>query len=143
MSSKPEHLGWLVKRIQHRHHRHLDKKLGELGLSLVQWNALREIDRNPGCSQLQLAELTFNSAQAFGTLVTRLLKAELVKSYPGSGRSTLHELTAKGRALLEEGQKTMFDVTNASFGLLSDEEQEHLKALLEKVLAHQPPESLP
>jgi len=84
-----------------------------------------------------LAELTFNSAHAFGTLVTRLLKAELVRSYPGSGRSTLHELTEKGRVLLQEGQKIMFGVTNASFSVLSKDEQENLKALLEKVLAHQ------
>src|SRR5579859_1946204 len=48
MSSEPEQLGWLVKRLQHRHHRVLDENLTPLGVSLVQWNALREIDRNPG-----------------------------------------------------------------------------------------------
>jgi hypothetical protein len=37
---------------------------------LVQWNALREIERNPGCSQHRLAERTFNSDQAFGSLLT-------------------------------------------------------------------------
>jgi DNA-binding MarR family transcriptional regulator len=134
MSSKQEHLGWLIKSIQHGHHRALDKKLAPLGISLVQWNALREIDRNPGCSQHQLAEHTFNSDQAIGTLLTRLQAAGWIERQPGAGRASLHELTAAGRALLREGQKVMFEVTNASFGRLSAGERDELVRLLSKVL---------
>ncbi len=72
MSSSLEPLGLLIKTVQHRHHRTLDAKLAPLGVSLVQWSALREIDRHPGVSMHRLAELTFNSDQAFGTLATRL-----------------------------------------------------------------------
>ena len=107
MSTDREHLGWLIKRVQHGHHRALDARLAPLGLSLVQWNALREIDRHPGCSQLQLAEWTFNSAQALGTLVTRLLALGLVERRPGKGRATVHRLTPRGQALLREGQVVM------------------------------------
>src|SRR5271154_3192007 len=103
MSSEPEHLGWLIKRIQHGHHRDLDARLAALGASLVQWNALREIERNPGSSQHQLAEHTFNSDQAFGTLTNRLLARGWVDRDRGLGRTTLLRLTAKGRALLLEG----------------------------------------
>ncbi len=134
MSSVPEHLGWLVKRIQHRHHRTLDKQLGPIGLSLVQWNALREIDRNPGCSQHYLAELTFNSDQAFGTLLNRLHVAGLIEARAGLGRAMVHRLTRKGKSQLRDGQRIMFAVTEASFSPLDGSERETLTYLLNKVL---------
>jgi len=134
MSSEPEHLGWLIKRIQHRHHGALNKKLAPLCLSLVQWNALREIERNPGCSQHQLAELTFNSDQAFGTLLSRLQAADMIEQRAGLGRAQVHRLTAHGKAQLRAGQKIMSAVTNASFNGLDDRERETLANLLSKVL---------
>src|SRR5450830_2049026 len=137
MLTKPEYLGWLIKRIQHRHHRALDKDLTSLGLTLVQWNALRETERNPGCSQHKLAELTFNSDQALGTLLTRLHKADLVKPFSGGGRATLHELTAKGRRLHRDGQQIMQSVTKESFSVLGAEEQEIRARLLSKILDHE------
>ena len=137
MSSEPEHLGWLIKRIQHGHHRALDKELAPIGVSLVQWNALREIDRNPGSSQHSLAEATFNSDQAFGTLLNRLIAASLIERGAGAGRAVVHRLTRKGKATLRGGQKIMFAVTHASFGALDDEERDTLAHLLSKVLGVQ------
>ena len=134
MSSEPEHLGWLIKRAQYGHHRALDKGLAPLGVSLVQWNALREIERNPGCSQHQLAERTFNSDQAFGSLLTRLLAAGWIERRPGTGRATIHRLTAPGRSLLLGGQKIMSNVLTGSFGPLSKHERQMLARLLKKVL---------
>ncbi len=135
MSSDVQHLGLLVKRLQHRHHRALEAGLTPLGVSLVQWNALREIERNPGASQNQLAELTFNSAQAFGTLVTRLLARGLVVRKPGEGRAMTLRLSVKGAALLKVGQVVMAKVANASFATLTEAERAELGRLLSKVLA--------
>src|SRR5579871_3685871 len=134
MSSEPEYLGWLVKRVQYAHHRALDKRLGSLGVSLVQWNALREIERNPGCSQHRLAEQTFNSDQAFGSLLTRLLAAGWIERHPGTGRATIHRLTPSGRSLLLDGQKIVSEVTTASFRPLSKHERQVLGRILNKVL---------
>jgi DNA-binding MarR family transcriptional regulator len=134
MSNEPEHLGWLIKRIQHGHHRALDRNLAPVGVSLVQWNALREIERNPGSSQHRLAERTFNSDQAFGTLMTRLQAAGLVERHPGTGRATIHRLTPKGKALLRDGQKVMSEVLTASFAPLRQQERQALGRLLTKVL---------
>ena len=134
MSSAPERLGWLIKRIQHGHHRDLDKGLAPLGVSLVQWNALREIGRNPSCSQHHLAEKTFNSDQAFGTLLKRLQVSGLVESQPGAGRMNVQTLTAKGRDLLNRGQKIMSEVVESSFSSLSEAERDELARLLSKIL---------
>ncbi|MFT3837447.1 MAG: MarR family transcriptional regulator [Myxococcaceae bacterium] len=134
MSTEPELLGWLVKRLQHRHHRSLDSQLSELGSSLAQWNALREIDRNPGACQRALAERTFNSDQAFGTLVTRLQRRGLVMQKKGEGRRLEHVLTPAGRALLKQGQKVMSQVTGESFAGLSSRDRRELARLLSLVL---------
>src|SRR5262249_41981981 len=129
-----EHLGWLIKRAQHGHHRALDASLARLGVSLVQWNALREIERNPGASQHELAERTFNSDQAFGTLVTRLEARRLVERRDGVGRAKVLRLTPKGKALLREGQEVMVEVLTASFAPLQEEERAELARLLTKIL---------
>ena len=133
MSREPEHLGWLIKKIQHGHHRALDKNLAPLGISLIQWNALREIERNPGASQHQLAERTFNSDQSFGSLATRLQTAGLIERYPGRGRANLLRLVKKGDVLLQEGQKIMTAVVTASFAPLDQTEREELARLLTKI----------
>ena len=124
----------MIKRIQHSHHRALDRNLAPLGLSLVQWNALREIERYPGCSQHLLAERTFNSDQAMGTLLNRLREGGLVERQGGMGRATSHALTDKGKALLRDGQGVMSALTTASFMVLNDTEKLALVALLTKVV---------
>jgi len=134
MSSTPEILGWLIKRMQHGHHRALDAGLAALDISLVQWNALREIERHPGCSQHQLAEHTFNSDQAFGTLVTRLSARGLIERGPCNGRATVHRLTKKGKALLSDGQQVMSQVVGESFEPLKKSERDELARLLTKIL---------
>ena len=135
MSTSPFELGHAVKRLQHRHHRTMDTRLAPLGLSLVQWNALREIDRNPGSSQHRLAELTFNSDQAFGTLATRLKRLGFVTQKAGQGRAIVLELTAKGRTLLAQGQKVARDMLTESFAPLNETERTTLQRLLDKALA--------
>ena len=54
-------VGLAVKRLQARHHRALDARLSSLGISLVQWDALRHLARNPDASLHDLARLTFQS----------------------------------------------------------------------------------
>ena len=136
MSITLEALGLLIKRAQHRHHRAMDQNLAAIDLSLVQWNALREIDRHPGSSMHQLAELTFNSDQAFGTLTTRLLKLRLIERFPGPGRVTHHRLTATGKSLLDQGRGVMVGVLETSFASLTESDRDTLAALLAKMLGN-------
>lgn len=138
MSSALEPLGLLIKKLQYRHHRALEARLAPLGVSLVQWNALREIHRHPGSTQHQLAELTFNSDQAFGTLTTRLLRLGLVERRPGKGRATVHSLTEKGERLLREGRELVLEVLAESFAPLDEDERATLSRLLTKLLAAPP-----
>ena len=130
MTISLEALGLLVKKAQHRQHRALEAQLAPLGVSLVQWNALREIDRNPGSTMHGLAELTFNSDQAFGTLVTRLMKLGLVERQPGQGRAMIHSLTPAGTAKLHQCQQVVPRVTSQNFAPLSEADRKELSRLL-------------
>lgn len=134
MSTTPETLGLLIKRVQDRHHRQLDGMLAPLGLSLVQWNALREIERNPGASQHQLALLSFNSDQAFGTLTNRLLQRGLIVRQNGPGRAVTHRLTSAGESLYLQGVEIHAKYIANSFARLDAAEREVLHTLLNRLL---------
>ena len=81
-----------------------------------------------------VAELTFNSDQAFGALTKRLIRQGLVERRPGRGRVTVHRLTAKGEILLDQATGIVSAVLVTLFAPLSKEERAALGALLTKLL---------
>lgn len=131
-----EKLGLSIKKVQSRHHRGLDLRLRKIGISLVQWSALREICRNPGASAHALAMATFNSDQAFGTLSARLEKLDYIRREPGHGRAIVHKLTTKGEKLLKNGRKIMIRFLEESFAPLSAKEKSVLQDILTAILEH-------
>src|SRR3954471_748642 len=100
----------LVKRLQHRHHRALTAALAPLGVSLVQWDTLRHLHRTPDASLHDLAQLTFQTDQSFGTLATRMIDRGLIERVPGPGRAVRHRLTGKGDLIREQGQRLVEEV---------------------------------
>ena len=66
-----QEVGLAVKRLQWRHHRDRERRLADLGLSLVQWDVLRHLHAQPGASLHDLALLTFQTDQSMGALATR------------------------------------------------------------------------
>ena len=127
-------IGLAVKRLQHRHHRGGDAALAALGLTLVQWDALRHIAENPGASLHDLAQLTFQTDQSFGTLAVRLVDRGLIERVPGPGRAVRHRITAKGDRVRVEARKVLSGVLAETFDRLSAEEQQSFGDLLAKLL---------
>ncbi|CUX65258.1 putative MarR-family transcriptional regulator [Agrobacterium tumefaciens str. Kerr 14] len=133
MSIPLDILGRLIKQLQARHHRLFDSRLGEIGSSLAQWDALRAIDRNPGASSHALAEYTFQTDQSFGALAGRLLDKGLVQRLEGKGRAIHYELTERGQQILSQGTKLTDDVLASSFAPLQEDEREILLGLLTRL----------
>jgi len=127
-------IGLAVKRLQHRHHRGGDTALTALGLTLVQWDALRHIAENPGASLHDLARLTFQSDQAFGTLATRMVDRGLIERLGGPGRAVRHRLTERGERLRVEGQHVVEGVLAESLSPLTADELAQLDGLLRKLV---------
>jgi DNA-binding MarR family transcriptional regulator len=129
-----EDLGQAIKRLQYRHHRTLDARLSPLGVTLVQWDALRAISRHPNVSGHRLAQLTFQSDQSFGALASRLEARGWIERLNGPGKAIRHRLTPSGEALLHEGQSVFQEVASQSFSPLSPTERETLYDLLTRLL---------
>jgi len=126
----PAEVGLAVKRLQHRHHRALSQALAPLGLSLVQWDTLRHLDRQPDASLHDLAVLTFQTDQSFGSLAVRMAERGLIERVPGPGRAVRHRLTEEGARLRTEGQALADRVVESSFSLLSPAQLDQLGDLL-------------
>jgi len=76
-------IGLSVKRLQMRHHRVVNERLAPLEISIVQWDALRHLHENPEASLHDLAQLTFQTDQSFGTLAMRMIDRGLIERVPG------------------------------------------------------------
>lgn len=127
-------MGLSVKRLQNRHHRAADTNLAPLGISLVQWDALRHLSENPNASLHDLAQLTFQTDQSFGTLATRMIERGLIERRPAAGRAVRHRLTARGEQVRVAAEAILNDVLTESFGRLSASEQQTFGELLAKLV---------
>ena len=134
MSRSLQDIGLAVKRLQARHHRALDARLAALGISLVQWDALRHLARNPDASLHDLAQLTFQSDQAFGALAGRMVERGLIERVPGPGRAVHHRITDRGRRLLAQASPLVNDVLAASLGTLAPSQLDLLGDLLDRLV---------
>jgi DNA-binding MarR family transcriptional regulator len=133
-------LALAVKRLQYRHHRMLDAWLSPLGITLVQWDALRAISRHPNVSAHRLAQLTFQTDQSFGALAGRLEARGWIERITGPGKAIRHHLTPSGEALLREGHTVYNEVLLESFSPLSPTERETLYDLLTRLLCEPGPD---
>ncbi|SER26320.1 DNA-binding transcriptional regulator, MarR family [Lentzea albida] len=127
-----------MKRLQHRHHRAMSQALAPLGLSLVQWDTLRHLQRQPDASLHDLAVLTFQTDQSFGSLAVRMAERGLIERVPGPGRAVRHRLTEEGARLLNEGQVLAERVVRSSFSALTAEQLDQLGDLLDLALGNDP-----
>ncbi|MFI5593126.1 MarR family winged helix-turn-helix transcriptional regulator [Amycolatopsis sp. NPDC051758] len=138
MTYRPAEVALAVKRLQYRHHRALSRALAPLGLSLVQWDTLRHLDRKPDASLHDLAVLTFQTDQSFGSLATRMADRGLIERVPGPGRAVRHRLTEEGSRLRAEGQDAVDAVFETSFHDLSAAQLDRLGELLDAALGPDP-----
>jgi DNA-binding MarR family transcriptional regulator len=123
-----------IKRLQTRHHRAIDAALAPLGISLVQWDALRHLHENPQASLHELAALTFQSDQAMGTLAQRMIDRGLLEREAGPGRAVRHRITARGEQLRVHAQDLVDDVLAESLRPLSAAELHQFDAILDKLV---------
>lgn len=122
--------GLAIKRLQMQHHSAMNAALVELGITIVQWDALRHLSENPGASLHDLAVLTFQTDQAFGTLAQRLEERGLIERVEGAGRAVRPRITAKGEAARERGAAIADRVLTESFAPLTRAQLTQLDELL-------------
>lgn len=138
MKYHPAEVALAVKRLQYRHHRALSRALAPLGISLVQWDTLRHLYQRPDASLHDLAVLTFQTDQSFGSLAVRMADRGLIERVPGPGRVVRHRLTEEGERLRAAGQEAVDALAESSLGSLSDDQLDQLGDLLALALGPDP-----
>jgi len=126
--------GLRVKRLQMQHQRAANRALQDVGLTIVQWDALRHLQANPDASLHDLALLTFQTDQSMGSLAGRLIDRGLIERVPGPGRAVHHALTDRGTALRDAGATVLDQVLSTSFAPLSAAELATLDDLLRRLV---------
>ena len=132
MQPSIQDVGLAVKRLQWRHHRESNKRLGAVGLSLVQWDVLRHLHRTPDLSLHAVAELTFQTDQSMGELARRMIERGLLARVDGAGRAVRHRLTPLGERAYADGAGIFEGVLTESIGRLTAAERKLLHDLLVK-----------
>lgn len=126
-------VGLAVKQLQWSHHRAANARLSaQAGLSLVQWDVLRHLHREPDASLHHLAVQTFQTGQSMGELAKRMVDRGLLVRVDGPGRAVRHRLTSEGEAAYQAGSGIADGVLAESIGTLTASEQASLHALLTK-----------
>lgn len=128
-------IGLAIKRLQVKNYRAATEALRPLEITLVQWDALRHLHNNPGASLHDLAVLTFQTDQAFGTLASRLENRGLICRVNGAGRAIRPELTEEGERVFAAGRTVTERVVSASFSPLDAKERAAFGEMLGKLLA--------
>lgn len=136
MGMSDSELGLAVKRLQVQQHRAATEALRRLDVTLVQWDALRHLHGHPGASQHDLAVLTFQTDQAFGTLAARLEARGLIRRVNGVGRAIRPELTAEGERVFAEGRQLTEQLVQKSFSVLDPGERAAFADMIRRLLAH-------
>jgi DNA-binding MarR family transcriptional regulator len=136
MEPSMQDVGLAVKQLQWKHHRTANSRLrAQAGLSLIQWDVLRHLHRDPGASLHDLAVQTFQTDQSMGELARRMIDRGLLTRVDGRGRAVRHRLTSEGDAAYRAGSGIVDDVLAQSIGILTADEQATLHAMLTKAAA--------
>jgi len=130
-------IGSAIKRLQVRHQRRTDELLAPMGISIAQWDALRHLRENPDASLHELAQLTFQTDQAFGALAARMGDRGLIQRRMEPGRAVRHRLTEKGEQLEAEARAILNEVLSKSLSPLTKEQLEQFAGLLTILIAPQ------
>jgi DNA-binding MarR family transcriptional regulator len=130
MEPSLQQVGQAVKRLQWRHHREANKRLAAIGLSIAQWDVLRNLAAHPDASLHELAQRTFQTDQSMGTMANRMTDRGLIQRVEGPGRAVRHQLTPEGDHLRQAGAELLEAVLQDSLGGLSREDLSTLYRLL-------------
>ncbi|MEV0669492.1 MarR family transcriptional regulator [Mycobacterium sp. NPDC050441] len=127
---------WWLKQAFYFSLTEVNESVKEHGVTTAQIGVLRQLTNQPGLSGAELARRLLITPQGVQLALTALEKRGLVerKQDPQHGRILQVFLTDEGRAVASAVVADAVTAHERVFGVLSDEEQEQLKALLRRVI---------
>ena len=106
----PDHLGFLVRRVQLWVFREFARELTRFDVTPAQYSVLTVVGANPGINQLAIASALAIERAGLGRLVERLEARNLLKRLPSTvdRRSYVLHLTPEGRKALARMRATVY-----------------------------------
>ena len=115
-------------------HRLLERQVSHTGVFPSQHRLLMELDRNPACAQMELAEKFGVSAAAITVSLKKLEKGGYIrrKADREDGRVNHVEITPEGKAVVGQSLRLFEEADELLFAGFGDDEVEALVALLSR-----------
>jgi len=139
-SGQPEeHVGYLLKRLQHSIRQAIDERLRQegVGLSFAHIATLFVISHHPGTSGARIAKATMVTAQTINTILRRLETEGSVerRPHPENRRVDCWYITEGGRTQMLAARAAGDPVWNRMLAPLSEAEVGQLRGLLKRCIA--------
>lgn len=127
---------WWLKQAFYFSLTEVNESVKDHGVTTAQIGVLRQLTNQPGLSGAELARRLLITPQGVQLALTALEKRGLVerKQDPQHGRILQVFLTDEGRAVASAVVADAVAAHERVFGVLTDDEQEQLKALLRRVI---------
>ncbi len=133
-----EHLGYLLKRLQHSIRQAIDERLrmAGVGLSFAHFATLIVISHHPGISGARIAKSAMVTAQTINTILRRLESEGSLerKPHPDNKRVDCWYITEAGRAQMEHAKTTADPVWETMLASLAESEVAQLRGLLKRCI---------
>jgi len=133
-----DHVGYLLKRLQHSVRQAVDESLREagVGLSFAHVATLFCLSHHPGISGAQIAKRTMVTAQTVNSILHRLEKEDLLerRPHPDNRRVDRWYVTSAGRASMGEARAAAGPVWNRMLAPLSEVELGQLRGFLKRCI---------
>lgn len=134
--SVTEHIGYLLKQLQHGVRSKLDKKLRPLGISTAHFSTLAMVHELGVASGADLARRCFVTPQTVTTLIVALEREGAIKRSPSShGRVIEARLTPKGKMLLEHAHSAALSIEDSYLSHLTEDGRQTFAAILRSCIA--------
>ncbi|CDP86851.1 MULTISPECIES: MarR family winged helix-turn-helix transcriptional regulator [Mycolicibacterium] len=127
---------WWLKQAFYFSLTEVNESVKEHGVTTAQIGVLRQLSNQPGLSGAELARRLLITPQGVQLALTALEKRGLIerKQDPQHGRILQVFLTDEGRAVASAVVADAVAAHDRVFGVLDDQEQEQLRALLRRVI---------
>jgi DNA-binding MarR family transcriptional regulator len=134
----PPRTFYVIKQLESAVRSSLEAALREFSLTVAQYTTMNRLRSREGASASQLARAHHVSPQTMNELVTELEERGLVrrKEAPDNRRVLLVSLTKDGLALLIDADRKVDALEATFFSCLSVADQDALRELAAKVVAH-------
>lgn len=131
----PSSLGYLIADLSRLYGRVFDRRAAHLGLTRVQWRALKRIHQDEGLTQAALADVMDLEPIAVGRVVDRLQKAGFVerRADPQDRRCWRLHLLPQSTALMDEVEAVATGLREDSLAEVGDEDLQTTLQVLSQI----------